>query len=108
MSKQICTVNWDDCYSVSTEENSVYFDVTQTKKGWYLSVDLDCDSAHFTEVLAVDDGPYPTEEAALHGGLSAAYDWMYNNGHYGDYTVDTRLIRRGLASNPEPEDEDEE
>jgi hypothetical protein len=105
MSKQICKVDWDDCYSVSTEDDSVYFDVVQTEEGWYLSVDLDCESGSFTTSITVDDGPYPTEDDALRGGIRTACSWMSANYHY-DYEVDSRLIKRGLASNPTHADEE--
>ena len=48
-------------------------------EGWWLGADLDCNSAHFTHRLCEEDGPYPTENAALRAGMDCAREWFWEN-----------------------------
>ena len=90
----IATVDFDNAYSVCAGEGEqvdcVYFDVAEGSDGWYMSASIDCDSASFTDTYVVDDGPYPSEEAAMQAGMNAASQWMADN-DYTDYEVDNRI-----------------
>lgn len=82
--RKYCEVDWDEAYSVAhdTEEEPVdvvYFDVAEGPDGWYLSMDLDCNSGGFTETLGDDDGPYNGKEAAILAGFDGALDWFGTN-----------------------------
>lgn len=84
MARTICKVDWDHAYSIARDTDEepvdiVYFDVCEGSDGWYLSMDLDCNSGSFTETLVDDDGPYNGKNAAIWGGMFGALDWFFIN-----------------------------
>jgi hypothetical protein len=86
----IVTIDVDNAYSVSTDDDSVYFEVEENSKGWWMSSMIDCDSAGFVDGLITDDGPYATEKEAVQAGYNCALEWMANNDYF-DYEVDSRI-----------------
>lgn len=78
--KTIVPFDTDDATYVGDGNDGVYYQVAKGDDGWYLTAVVDCNSAHFTADLVVDDGPYESEAAAIMGGKNAAFGWCLDNG----------------------------
>lgn len=79
MKEFICEIRFDDARYLGSEEDGVYFDAAEGPDGWYASAVVDCNSTHFTDTLLADEGPYPSEAAALRGAENVALDWCITN-----------------------------
>ena len=78
--KTIVPFDVDDATYIGDEDDGVYFQVAQGDDGkWYMTAVVDCNTAHFTDDLVVDDGPYDSEDAAIMGGKNAAIGWCADN-----------------------------
>lgn len=96
----ICVLDWDNAYSIASDEEEgesdvVYFGAAEKNGGWYLTIDLDCNTGGFTETITRDDGPYDTKEEAIQAGFDGALDWYTINWPESDLpgkdAVDSRL-----------------
>lgn len=76
---RICEVDMDDSVYVGNGRDGVYYDAAKGPDGWYTSSVVDSETGSFVDNLIVDDGPYPTAEAACWGGFNGATDWCINN-----------------------------
>jgi len=76
----IAVVDFDTATYVGSEEDVVDFAVAQgPDRLWYTSTVVDCNSAHFTNPLHTDDGPYRSEASARKAGREAAIEWCLEN-----------------------------
>jgi hypothetical protein len=76
---RIVIVDFDDATYVGDGNDGVYVAVGKTRKGWYVSSVVDSDTGGFVQDYISDDGPYPTEAAALQAGVYGAQDWCIDN-----------------------------
>lgn len=73
--------DWDGATYYGDEDDGVYVSVGRGPDGkWYFTASVDCNSAHFTDTLVGDNGPYETEEEAKEAGKNVALTWCWDNG----------------------------
>jgi len=74
-------VDWDldEATYVGDGEDGCYFLAQEHKKKWYVTVVVDCNTAHFCDDLETDAGPFNTRAQAEAYGNNMATDWCINN-----------------------------
>lgn len=83
----IVSVDLDTAGYYGSDEDGVYVCVAYhpgsrrrgTRRGWYVTTVVDCNSAHFIQDLITDDGPYPARHVAYAAGKGVAIDWCWTN-----------------------------
>lgn len=82
--KYIAEPDMDTGTYYGDDENGVYINIARKGRtgGWYLTASVH--TPHFVEVMFTDDGPYPTEAAAVMGGKNAAFQWLVDNDVFDD------------------------
>lgn len=61
----IVAIDWDEATYVGNEEDGCYVNTARGPDSrWYVTVCVDCNTAHFVAPLVQDDGPYDSEEEA--------------------------------------------
>ena len=80
---------------VGDRDDGAYVLAGERDGEWFNNVWVDCDSAGFTDDLSTDNGPYPTREAALRGGLNEATDWCLTNSVEYELTDAQRKLLEG-------------
>lgn len=79
-SKPIVPFDVDHATYVGDEQDGVYYQTQEGPDGWYVTTVVDCNTAHFTDTLERDAGPFDTERDAEEYGENAAIDWCEVNG----------------------------
>ena len=76
-------VQWDrdEAKYLGNEDDGCYWLTGQGEDGkWYVTVLVDCNTAHFCQPLVTDDGPHNTEGEADKAGETWAFGWCSDNG----------------------------
>jgi len=77
--KHIVEVDFDEATYVGDEDDGVYYQVGEKDRKFYVSTSVDCNSAHFTDSLITDEGPFDTEAQARSRGRAIAEGWCNDN-----------------------------